>query len=92
MANNRMFLVHRPSGLGVMLGKRMAYGWYQPPTQDRMLAFFEHLENENFYDGGQDDFVLCMETAVNAPGACVEWQYTEIRKPDEFQKFTFTGG
>ena len=28
MANNRMFLLHRPSGKAVYLGKRMGWGWY----------------------------------------------------------------
>lgn len=30
MANNRMFLVHIPTGLAAPLGKRNSWGWYVP--------------------------------------------------------------
>lgn len=73
MANNRMFLVHKPSKIGIMLGKRMAYGWYKPPSQDEMQRFFEYIEHNP--EGSQDDFVLAMEDCTES--SCFKgWGYT----------------
>ena len=65
MANNRLWLVHRPSGRRVFLGKRMAWGWYGAPedTGARLNAMFEAIECD------QDDFELVMEDASRAPCA-----------------------
>lgn len=70
MANNRMFLVHIPTGLAVGLGKRMGWGWYLTDT----LAVGPHIEklytilkDEFNYEGEQDAFRLMMETD---PGWC----------------------
>ena len=75
MANNRMFLVHRPSGLAVFLGKRMGHGWY---TTDRCIGvqeLFDALENEHTYYNQQDDFAVALEDATGATLALGEWQY-----------------
>ena len=32
MANERMYLLHEPSGYGVYMGKRMGWGWYDVPA------------------------------------------------------------
>ena len=56
MANNRMYLIHRPTGTAIMLGKRMGWGWYQPPTGEQMERFFEASEEQR-----QDDFYIGME-------------------------------
>jgi len=61
MANNRMYLIHKPTGTAVMLGKRMGWGWYTPPTEDQMTRFFEASEEAN-----QDDFYLGMECLSEA--------------------------
>lgn len=45
MANNRMWLIHRPSKIGIKLGKRMAIGWYAAPLQDEVERFFKYLED-----------------------------------------------
>jgi hypothetical protein len=57
MANNRLWLVHRPTGEAVRLGKRLSDGWYDPPSIDAMNAFFERAA----VCGEQDDFVLALE-------------------------------
>lgn len=88
MANNRMFLVHRPTGKAVMLGKRMASGWYRPgfngqpdPLAKRMERLFELAEDhwENSQDDNLDDFVLVMEDAEGPTGAITEWTYDGVQ-------------
>lgn len=46
MANNRMYLVHRPTGLAVVIGKNLSddMGWYGPQTQEKMQLFFDEVE------------------------------------------------
>lgn len=68
MANNRMFLCHRPGGLAVFLGKRMQDGWYAVPDDlaDRVRELFQLIE---FEDGSQDDFCVALENADSAPAA-----------------------
>ena len=60
MANNRLFLVHKPTGYCLLIGKRMGYGWYNPlsKVEDKFTEFFE----KSLEEGDQDDFVLCIET------------------------------
>ena len=71
MANNRMFLVHRPSGLAVFLGKRMGHGWYTTDRCASVQILFDAVENED----GRDDFALAIEDATGATLALGEWQY-----------------
>jgi hypothetical protein len=75
MANNRMWLIHKPSKLGVMLGKRMSCGWYT--SDDNLMKFFDYIQRCE----GQDDFVLAMEDCFG------EWDYTDEREGG-FMKFT----
>lgn len=69
MANNRMWLVHRPSGLWVRLGKRIATSWYGSPGD--MQAFYDEVEAWCEAHGWehQDHFGLDMEDAGKAPEA-----------------------
>ena len=86
MANNRMWLIHKPTQLGVMLGKRMAWGWYSAPEQEKLQSFFEYLEHNP--EGSQDDFILAMEDCTGS--SCFnDWQYTS-ENVDGFMKFIFT--
>lgn len=81
-----MWLVHKPSKLGIMLGKRMAYGWYAAPEESELNRFYEYLTED--LDPMQDDFVLAMENCKES--TCFsEWQYTEERI-DGFLVFKFT--
>lgn len=77
MANNRLFLVHRPSGTKIYLGKRMAVGWYDGPSTE-VNEFFGRCAGP---PDGQDDFCLAMEDVTDAP-CC-----TEIRDDADDTKF-----
>ncbi len=61
MANNRMYLVFRPTGEKVFLGKRLAHGWYGVPEDlaHRLEEMFERVQMEDAES--QDDFVLEFE-------------------------------
>ena len=68
MANNRMWLLHKKSKLGVKLGKRMSDGYYNPPSKDLLDELFNYV-SDNFPDA-QDDFILLFETDDK------KWSYT----------------
>jgi len=74
MANNRMYLLHKPTGRAVFLGKRMAWGWYRVPDdiKERLEALFEAVED----DAGtsQDDFAIALECATDQPHAIDDWE------------------
>jgi hypothetical protein len=92
MANNRMFLVHVPSGLGVHLGKRMARGWYLKDDSTglgpQLQRFYDMLAEQTGYAGepSQDAFALAMEDADGAV-EMPPWQYGEME--GEFRRFNF---
>jgi len=84
MANNRMWLIHKPSKLGVMLGKQLDGGWYKAPEKTTLDGFYEYLELN--YDDG-DNFILAMEDCKNS--YCFDnWVYTE-EYDNGFRKFRF---
>ena len=62
MANNRMCIVHKPTGYAVWLGKRMAVGWYcnAEDIQKELNDMYNLIEKE---EGciNQDDFVIALE-------------------------------
>lgn len=69
MANNRMFLTHRPSGLAVYLGKRMGDGWYygdgKANLREEICKFFDRVEATGV---NQEDMAIAMEmTSDNEP-------------------------
>ncbi|MGR9384930.1 hypothetical protein [Rhizobium leguminosarum] len=76
MANNRLILVHRPTGLRIHLGKRMAQGWYGAPEKAAFDAWFAKVEEAGDYEG-QDDFVLFIEDASHAPMASDKFIYNK---------------
>lgn len=86
MANNRMFLVHIPTGLAACLGKRMGWGWYIFKETEEILGgnvarLFEVLEHEYAYgEGKQDDFAVALEDANGATLATDNWKYGPIRE------------
>lgn len=61
MANNRMFLLHRPTGLAISLGKHMGTGWYSPPTNEQLQDFYDEIETV-CGGGPSEDFILGMES------------------------------
>ena len=75
MADNRMFLVHRPTCLAVMLGKRLGWGWYMPPDSGQLQIFYDHLAEHGGHDiDDQDDFILVKEE-ISDLKADVDWNY-----------------
>ena len=77
MANNRLWLVYRPTGKAVFLGKRMAQGWYGVPedVKERIEAFFAHIYDNP--ETSQDDMMLAMEMCEgNSPLIVTAWRYT----------------
>jgi hypothetical protein len=74
MANNRLYLVHAPTGVGIGIGKRMGWGWYVGATRDGrpmepdLNLFYDHaIENLDPGDS-QDDFVLVREDTTDWDG------------------------
>ena len=87
MANNRMWLIHRPTKLGIMLGKRLGFGWYKPPETKELERFYEYLGKNIDSEQNQDDFVLAMEDCSNS--LCFDnWDYTNTFI-DGFRLFKF---
>ena len=77
MANNRMWLLHRPTGKAVFLGKRMGWGWYGTPAglTSKIEALFKAVCAA---ETNQDDFCLAMEECSEAPEAFESWEYTDL--------------
>lgn len=72
MANNRMWLLHKPSGKAVMLGKRYGSGWAVKDgvsLSDQLAELFALCEG--------DDWTLAMEDSREAPSAFADWSYTK---------------
>ena len=65
MANNRLYLVHEPSGLGICLATRLGSEWrvVQPDTLVHRLM---RLLDEAFLDGDVDDIRVALEDAGGA--------------------------
>lgn len=79
MANNRMFLVYRPTGYAVPLGKRMGFGWYDAPEDlsEMMMDLFKHAEDAAIeLDASQDDFVICAEECGQGDVVLTDWSYS----------------
>lgn len=82
MANNRLWLIHRPSGAAVCLGKRMDVGWYRPyENLETEIALFFDAADTHSDEKTQDDFTLAIEDATNSPLATDKWDYNSAGKP-----------
>ena len=70
MANNRMYLVHIPTGLAVFLGKRMSSGWYTAKEEligPDVQKLFEVLESQEYYYANRpDDFAIALDHSDGA--------------------------
>jgi hypothetical protein len=62
MANERMFLLHAPSGYYVRLGKRMGWGWYGVPQDiaQRIQRLYDLIETQEA-EGDQDYLVVAFD-------------------------------
>jgi len=66
MTNNRLWLVHKPSGKHVLLAKKGAEFW-GAFGEDHLNEFFDKLYDEPTYRGeAQDEFVLLQDHEWNA--------------------------
>jgi len=75
MANNRMFLMHRPSGKAVFLGERNGWGWEGVPEDihARIVELFRVVQDGEG-EGAQDDFCIALETVRHgATLATADW-------------------
>ena len=70
MADNRMHLIHRPTGVGVMIGKRTGHGWSGGADQEEMARFYNYVAESE--EGGQDDFAMIMEDGSES---VTNWEY-----------------
>lgn len=83
MANNRVFVVHRPSGFAVCLGKRMAWGWHTGQTDEALgasvRAFLEGITDHCAHHVEQDDLMLAMESCdANSPAVHTTWTTCDV--------------
>lgn len=67
MANNRMYLVHRPTGRAFALAKHMAGPWYTHATGDGKWEGTLELWLDSIGANDQNDMMLAMEDADDAP-------------------------
>ena len=73
MADNRMFLIHKPSKIGIMLGKSYRGEWYNAPEASELDRFYKYIYSH--YPEEPDDFMLAMENCSQSE--CFnDWQYT----------------
>lgn len=63
MADERMYLLHEPSGFNVYLGKRMGWGWYGVPDNlnERVQKLYDMVESQEA-EGDQDAFIIAFES------------------------------
>lgn len=82
MANNRMYLVFRPTGDAVLLGKRLGWGWYGVPSDvsERIASLFEAAEGASGKEVSQDDFAIALEAGEGQPHAISKWDYGEMNE------------
>jgi hypothetical protein len=62
MANDRMYLVNKKSGVGVALGKHMGLEWYSPPSAHDLNTAYKL----SFSLGGGYDFCVVCEGDLNS--------------------------
>jgi len=66
MANNRMYLIHKPTKIGISMGARGPWGWYGAPRDRELDDFYEHVMDMIERDQSQDDFILAMEDCTDS--------------------------
>lgn len=80
MANNRMYLLHPPSGKAVYIAKRMGFGWYRNRSAESLwrdiMRLFKTLQND--FPGfaiTQDDFAIAMESTDGTTPVITSWKF-----------------
>jgi hypothetical protein len=84
MANNRMYLVHVPSGLATSIGKRMDK-WNARCSIDSIQQLFDTVELE--YGDMGDDYAIALEDANGATLATDEWEWSGNSRHDGLLQF-----
>ena len=75
MANNRMLLIHRPTGLAVVIGKHMGWGWYRPPEKETLELLYDEVQKRTSSMADMEDFCLGMEScAAKTPFVRTDWR------------------
>lgn len=80
MADNRMFLVHVPSGRMLLLGKMYDTDlrWYHPDDDNPTNKFFQSVRDDLFWCGAEEsDFALAMEES-DKPYVLTDWSYNYL--------------
>lgn len=80
MANNRMFLVHVPSGVAVCIATRMGYGWHVN-DRNRLAAKVQYwldvILDELEDAAEQDDVALILEHSDRQSIEPGDWNYSK---------------
>ena len=87
MANNRMYLVHRPTKIGVMLSSRLAGAWSfnKLKTSDDFDRFYQLIYETH---GISDDFIIADEGDVYGDENIAGWVMTQ-KDVEGFPVFEF---
>jgi hypothetical protein len=77
MANDRMFLVHKPSGYAFRLAKYYPSTWYgNGLTDEKLNEWFELIsqcrEDNDYFGGGGEEFIVVCESSSRG------WHYEKI--------------
>ena len=80
MSHNRLYLVYRPTGHAIGLGKRMADGYYGvsddlPQKLQQLFDAAYDAFQESGREFSQDDFCLAMEMAEHQPYVLTHGQW-----------------
>jgi|GEM_PF-7059384 len=92
MADNRLWLIHRPTGLGIMLGKVLASPWYtagDDMTRD-MDRYFAVVAGESEDYGRAPDFILAAETAVVGDAMYQIGEYPPPIEGERYRRFNLS--
>lgn len=74
MANNRMLLIHRPTGLAVVLAKHSGWGWYKEPKKGLLELLYAEVQAHTYTVADMEDFCIGMESCeAETPFVNTDW-------------------
>ena len=88
MANNRMLLIHRPTGLAIVIAKHMGAGWGVSRGSDTMQLLFDTVDSRCEEKAEMEDFCLGMESCEAVTSfVSTDWSgyYQDEREPKLLQ-------
>ena len=74
MADNRMHLLHVPTGNSVLLGKQLFSGWRHPRPEE-LARSIPALFNSSVEAEWDSEYVVVFENADGSFGELVNWRY-----------------